>query len=105
MLDKALKLEPDTANNSEYMAKEHAGPSHSALAANLSDFPDIEFDEATRLEPIAEGTKRGRVEEQDLPETIVTAHVTCLPHYWFQAEVADVWRCRCQRSKLRDVRA
>jgi hypothetical protein len=49
MLDKTVKLEPDTANNSEHMAKEQAGASQSVLAANLNDFPDIECDEATRL--------------------------------------------------------
>jgi hypothetical protein len=35
MLDKTVKLEPDTANISEHMAKEQAGPSQSALAAKL----------------------------------------------------------------------
>jgi hypothetical protein len=51
------------------MAKEQVGPSHSALAANLSDFPDMESDEATSLEFIAEGKKRGRLEDHGLPET------------------------------------
>lgn len=69
MRDKTVKLEPDTVDNSENMAKEQVGPSHSALAANLSDFPDMESDEATGLEFIAEGKKRGRLEEHGLPET------------------------------------
>jgi hypothetical protein len=34
MLDNTVKLKPETANNSEHMAKEQAWPSQSALAAN-----------------------------------------------------------------------
>ncbi len=53
MRENTLKLEPHTANKSRPMAKEQAGPSRSALVANLSDFPDKESDEATRLESTA----------------------------------------------------
>jgi hypothetical protein len=69
MLDKTVKLEPSTANNScKNKAEEQAGPSRSALASNLGDFSNLNFNEATNLEFIAEGGKRERVEEQDLPE-------------------------------------